>query len=223
MFEQYQNQLTELRRLLSKSPLTRVGTLVGWRTPSGHNYGVVLGVEGKDLICLSTFHRKLKSDGAITYYEDADLTQRLGDVRIVPSIMTAIQRVPLRKAFKRGALTGKAARPYLDASVRLNLEHTDMRNESLELLNDRLTQLRLQLEAGVPEPEALTENVFRWIKQKYGSAKALAHRAFVKMVRKDPAAHRRKMKSDKKYHRTHKWHDRVMQKTARKGFKRVGR
>lgn len=60
-----------------------------------------------------------------------------------------------------------------------------------------------------------------WIKQKHGSAKMQAHRAFLKMVRKDPAAHRQKMRSDAKYHRQHKWHDKIMRRTARKGYRRV--
>jgi hypothetical protein len=60
--------------------------------------------------------------------------------------------------------------------------------------------------------------VMHWVKQKYGAAKAAAHRAFIKMVRKDPAAHRRKMRADRKYHQRHKWHDALMRKTSRPGW-----
>lgn len=62
--------------------------------------------------------------------------------------------------------------------------------------------------------------VLHWVKQKFGAAKAAAHRAFLKMVRKDPAAHRRKMRSDKLYHQRHKWHDAIMRKTSRPGWAR---
>jgi hypothetical protein len=62
--------------------------------------------------------------------------------------------------------------------------------------------------------------VLHWVKKKYGAAKAAAHRAFLQMVRKDPAAHARKMREDQKYRRTHKWHDALMRKTSRPGWKR---
>ena len=70
------------------------------------------------------------------------------------------------------------------------------------------------------EPFDESKAVMHWVKQKYGAAKAMAHRAFVKMVRKNPAAHRQKMRSDKRYHRLHKWHDKLMQKTRRPGWSR---
>jgi len=60
--------------------------------------------------------------------------------------------------------------------------------------------------------------VMHWVKQKYGAAKMAAHRAYVKMVRKDPAGHRQKMRQDKKYHQRHKWHEKLMQKTSRPGW-----
>lgn len=70
------------------------------------------------------------------------------------------------------------------------------------------------------ELEENTRAVMHWVKQKHGAAKAMAHRNFLAMVRKDPAAHRRKMMQDKRYHRTHKWHDALMRKTRRPGWVR---
>ena len=92
--------------------------------------------------------------------------------------------------------------------------------------NERLEAIRRSLTEDEEAVDDITEEemveagkaVMHWVKQKFGAAKAAAHRAFVKMVRKDPAAHRRKMRQDKKYHRRHKWHDKLMQKTKRPGF-----
>ena len=78
-----------------------------------------------------------------------------------------------------------------------------------------------ELRETLTEDERLDESaVLHWVKQKYGAAKAMAHRAFLKMVRKDPAGHRRKMRQDKRYHQRHKWHDALMRRTARKGWAR---
>ena len=70
---------------------------------------------------------------------------------------------------------------------------------------------------GSPERD---KAVIKWVRKKFGAAKALAHREFLKKVRKDPAAHRRKMAKDRKYHRLHKWHDVMMKRTARPGWAR---
>jgi hypothetical protein len=86
-----------------------------------------------------------------------------------------------------------------------------------------LRELREQFDSSDIVEEPMEENVkavLHWVKKKYGAAKAAAHRNFLKMVRKDPAAHRRKMRSDRKYHRTHKWHDKLMQRTSRPGWVR---
>jgi len=60
----------------------------------------------------------------------------------------------------------------------------------------------------------------RWVRKKFGSAKARAHRDFLKMVRADPSAHRRKMRTDRIYRRHHLAHDKLMRRTARKGQRR---
>lgn len=89
----------------------------------------------------------------------------------------------------------------------------------LQELQAQMGERKLPLEEA-DTIEERTRGALHWVKQKYGAAKAAAHRAFLKMVRKDPAAHRRKMRQDKKYHRMHKWHDALMRRTARKGWKR---
>ena len=89
----------------------------------------------------------------------------------------------------------------------------------LKGLQDQVTERKLPLE----EEDSLEESgraVLHWVKAKYGAAKMKAHRAFVKMVRKNPAAHRRQMRQSAKYHRLHKWHDALMRKTARPGWTR---
>lgn len=73
----------------------------------------------------------------------------------------------------------------------------------------------------VESAQRLEESALRWIRQKYGAKKAAAHRDFLKMVRKDPAAHRRKMRTDRLYHQKHKWHDQIMKRTARANWRRV--
>jgi len=91
--------------------------------------------------------------------------------------------------------------------------------EALRALHEQFDE-----ERNLPLDEAeLVESgraVLHWVRQKFGAAKAAAHRAFLAMVRKDPAAHRRKMREDKKYHERHKWHDALMRKTSRPGWKR---
>jgi hypothetical protein len=85
---------------------------------------------------------------------------------------------------------------------------------------DPLVEVELSVLDELTEEE-LSEGGLRWVRQKFGAAAAAAHRNFLKMVRKDPAAHKRKMKYDKIYRRRHKFHDRLMHRTARKGKRRV--
>lgn len=89
----------------------------------------------------------------------------------------------------------------------------------LKGLQDQMGERKLPIE----EEDSLEESgraVLHWVKKKYGSAKMAAHRAFVKMVRKNPAAHRRQMRQNARYHRLHKWHDKLMKKTSRPGWVR---
>jgi len=79
---------------------------------------------------------------------------------------------------------------------------------------------KLDLDITEEEMEEGSRAVMHWVKKKFGAAKMKAHRAFVKMVRKNPSAHRRKMRQSAKYHRLHKWHDKLMQKTSRPGWVR---
>jgi len=88
----------------------------------------------------------------------------------------------------------------------------------LQELRGQFEESNLALSEG--DMEESGRAALHWVKRKFGAAKAIAHRAFVKMVRKDPAAHRAKMRSDKKYHARHKWHDALMRKTSRPGWAR---
>jgi hypothetical protein len=219
MFEQYLSHLKSIRTLLEASPLARVGTLVGWRTPSGRNYGVVVGQDGSDLLCISTYTKSLKNDKLVTYYQDESLTQQLPHRSPAPDILSDIQRVPIKKAFKRGTIAGKSVRPFIQTSAEMDLEHEEESNP-LHRLGERLQDV---LESLNKDENSIDESSLGRVRQKYGAAKATAHRQFLKMVRKDPAAHRRKMRMDKVYHRKHKWHDKLMRKTTRKGFRRISR
>lgn len=87
-------------------------------------------------------------------------------------------------------------------------------------LGDWYEHFERKLDLDITEEEMAegSRAVMHWVKKKFGAAKMAAHRAFVKMVRKDPAAHRRKMRQSAKYHRLHKWHDALMSKTSRPGW-----
>lgn len=198
------------------------GTMVGWRTPGGEVYGVVVGRDGKELLAITAYDRSLARDKGIRLYRDEALSGKLTSV--MPSLLMSVQRVPAAKAFKHSRVTGAALQPYSDAAKQLQIEEGTMRKD---VFTDDLVDMLRSLHEGMGEPdlseeelEESTRKVLHWVKQKYGAAKMAAHRAFLKMVRKDPAAHRRKMRADKKYHRTHKWHDKLMRKTARPGWAR---
>lgn len=275
------------------------GTLVGWRTPTGPGYGVFVGKDGKDLLCLTVYDKTLKADQGLKFYRDESMSGKLAS--LIPSLSIDLQRVPASRAFRRGGrITGTQLQPYIQAAAHLQLEGIDMlsekkwiqqavkrpgrlpkllglsqdeydalsKTEKLKKINAALKALegatgkatkskrsalvlgkrfvggkefkRRRESVDFAEPGAklaaiwetldsdLTEDemeesmkaALHWVKQKYGAAKMKAHQAFLKMVRKDPAAHRRKMRQDKKYHRLHKWHDALMRKTARKGWAR---
>jgi hypothetical protein len=86
---------------------------------------------------------------------------------------------------------------------------------------DPLVEVELSILDGLTEEEDLAEGGVKWIRSKFGAAAASAHRRFVQMVRKDPAAHKKKMRYDKIYRRRHKFHDVLMRRTARAGRRRV--
>jgi len=103
----------------------------------------------------------------------------------------------------------------------------EFRREDIQRIADALSRLRKELSDADgsihTEGDDLEENsraVLHWVRQKFGAAKAKAHRAFVKMVRRNPSAHRRKMRTDRMYHQRHKWHDALMRKTKRSGWVR---
>ena len=208
------------------------GTMVGWRVPGGDMYGVVVKQEGKELLVITAYDKTLVNDKGVRFYRDDVLSEKL--TPMLPTLRMSVQRVPASKAFKHMRVTGPALQPYLDAAKQLQMKvavegrggrsmsvFSDVTG-SLQAIREGLGADESETESDVTEEELGegTRKVLHWIKQKHGAAKMAAHRAFLKVVRKDPAAHRRKMLQDKKYHRTHKWHDKLMQKTSRPGWVR---
>lgn len=204
MFES-QKMMKELPWLLSESKKSTVGTLVGWRAPEGRVYGVVVGSQGKYLLCMSIHDATLKDDSVLKLYRDKNLSEKLAP--IMTGIQASIHRVPVSKAFKRGLVKAAALKPYIQVAAQLQLEGKVEEGMNIALVNEKLEMIWKTLE--------LDE---RFVRLPRGAAKSKAHRAFLKMVRKDPAAHRRKMKMDKAYHRKHKAHDELMRRTAKKGY-----
>lgn len=204
------------------------GTMIGWRTPAGKEYGVVVGSDGNHLLALTAYDKRLAKDKGLKYYRDEALSGKLAP--FMPSVQVDLQRVPANRAFKHGRMTGAALLPFQAAAKHLQLEGTDSMSttkhnvfvSAAPLLHDLSEQLDADLDSDITEEEMEegSKAVVRWVKEKYGAAKAAAHRAFIQMVRKDPAAHRRKMREDRKYHQRHKWHDALMRKTSRPGWVR---
>lgn len=108
-------------RLLSEAVGTaRFGTILGWRTPGGNNYGTVLGRAGNDFLCLTIYDRGLRKDPTLKYYRDEALSSKLAP--IMPGIVADVQRVPGNRAFRHGIMKGAALRPYVQAAAHLQLE-----------------------------------------------------------------------------------------------------
>lgn len=195
-----------------------IGTTIGWATPGGKEYGVVVGSEGKHLLAITAYDKTLVKDRRLKKYRDEALSGKL--TPFASSVRLDVQRVPVNKAFKHSRVTGAALRPYTNAAKQFHENRGEEVN--FQAVNVTLQSIAETLEDGsdIAEEEMLEmgKAVLHWVKQKHGAAKAAAHRAFVKMVRHNPAAHRRKMRQDKKYHQRHKWHDALMRKTARPGF-----
>jgi hypothetical protein len=205
------------RFLAEAAPGAKLGTVVGWRTSAGKDYGVVIGKDGSDLLCLSYYNKQLKAEAAFKKYRDVELTEKLKGKGLPKGLMADVQRVPIARAFARGRLAGAALKPYVNAAAHLQLEH-EMPAVRLAPGFREVSETLAELSQAFDLRESL-----RWIRQKHGAAAAAAHRDFLAMVRKDPAAHRRKMQSDRRYHRQHRFHDALMRKTARKGFRRQRR
>lgn len=143
--------LGELRRELGlQSQLSEAvqnapfGTVVGWRTPAGKAYGVVVGKEGKELLCLSAFSKSLAKDKSLTYYEDKSASGKLQQA--MPGVLMALQRVPMNRAFKRGRVEGTGLQPYLKAAAHLQLESGEENDMEFEKLNERLDEINESLQ-----------------------------------------------------------------------------
>lgn len=251
-------RLKSSRRLTEGASGARLGTVVGWKTPAGQEYGVVLGQDEKFLICLSLYEKSLVKDKGLRQYRDTELSDKLVMRGGVPGFLADVQRVPAGRATKMDRVTGKALQVYVKAAAQLKLEnimdreHGDRLIEALRSLRDLfgpvlsdpdapwdgslrewqdffflkfegdpLVEVELSTLDELTEEELSERGSLHWVRQKFGGAAAAAHRNFLKMVRKNPAAHKRKMRSDKIYRRRHKFHDALMRRTARKGKRRV--
>jgi hypothetical protein len=228
--------------------------MVGWKTPGGEDFGVVLGKQGKDLLCLTIYDKALRNDVQLKHYRDEELTGQLAKKAPLPGLSMDVQRVPSNRAYKTGRLVGPALRPYLAAAAGLQVETQEDAMEPLAILEDirqifgpvlidpdapwdgtlkewhEYFERKLDLDdldeerperSGAVAVSLIGPQTEKRIRLARGGAKAKAHRAFIKMVRKDPAAHRQKMRNDRMYRRKHKAHDALMRKTARKGFRRI--
>lgn len=154
--------LGELRRELGlQSQLSEAvqnapfGTVVGWRTPAGKAYGVVVGKEGKELLCLSAFSKSLAKDKSLTYYEDKSASGKLQQA--MPGVLMALQRVPMNRAFKRGRVEGTGLQPYLKAAAHLQLESVEESDMDFEKLNEQLDEINESMQSGAGRQSELTE------------------------------------------------------------------
>lgn len=118
------------------------GTMVSWRTPSGIEYGMVVGTDGSDLLVGVAYEKSLKHNRRVKYYRDESLTKNVAGGLGIPGISLDIHRVPASKAYMQGRLTGVAARPYVKMGLALQKESKDV----FEAANEKLKEIRHSLE-----------------------------------------------------------------------------
>jgi hypothetical protein len=136
MHPEVTEKLKGLRTQLSErvSPkAARPGTMVGWRTPGGEQYGVVVGKDGQDILVGVAYSRSLKNEQAIKLYRDESLSAKVGGIG-VPGITMDIHRVPARKAYSMGRITGQGLKPYLKLGLAIQNEGKN----PLEILTGKL-------------------------------------------------------------------------------------
>ena len=120
VFESHET-LGKLRQRLCEAVTNApFGAMVGWRTPGGEVYGVVVGTEGKELLCLTTYDKTMRKDKGLGYYKDEAASDKLPQV--TPTVRMSLQRVPTTKAFKHGRLQGSALKPSQQAAAALQVE-----------------------------------------------------------------------------------------------------
>ena len=67
-FESHGTLAKQRQRSLFEAPLNvPFGTMVGWKTPAGEVYGVVVSKAGKDLLCLTSYDKTLKKDPGLRF------------------------------------------------------------------------------------------------------------------------------------------------------------
>lgn len=136
------------RRLSEAVRNAPFGTMVGWQTPAGRAYGVVVGQDGKELLCLSAFSKSLAKDKSLTYYEDAAASGKLQQA--MPGVLMALQRVPMARAFKRGRIEGTGLQPYMKAAAHLQLESEEESGMDYGKLNEQLDAINESLQEAMP-------------------------------------------------------------------------
>lgn len=162
MFEETTQRLSRLRLRLAErvSPSQAIpGTMVSWRTPTGTEYGVVVGLEGVDLLVGVAYDKSLKNDRRVKMYRDESLSAKVAGSGI-PGVVMDIHRVPSAKAYMQGRMTGSAMQPYMKMGLGLQKESTDMNSRMypqhlFEAATDKLNEIRESLQ----ETESLDEGM----------------------------------------------------------------
>lgn len=156
--------LSRLRRLSEAAVSAPFGTTVGWKTPGGEVYGVVVGKEGKELLCLTTYDKTMQKDKSIRFYRDEAASDKLPPV--TSTVRMSLQRVPAAKAFKHGRLKGSALKPYQQAMKALQTEADEgrrgrSRDMDFTTVNAKLEGIRQSLPKGKALMEDAVESAFK--------------------------------------------------------------
>lgn len=163
------------QRLVEAAPKSRPGTLVGWRTPGGFDYGVVIGSEGKDLLCLTMFDKRLRMDTTMRTYRDEELSDRLSAQTLVPGVMMDVHRIPMQRAFVSGRMVGPALRMYMQTATDLQTE------DYMENVNSTLGKIRRELSEKMQGIRESADSLGRPETQhmKYGTRYTYRHGIFI--------------------------------------------
>ena len=99
----------------SKFPLLEAamqpGTVVGWKVNASNEVGIVIGVNGRDVLVVTTFARTLENQPATKAFRDPALTARLPQLKD-PSLERDVHRIPRAKVKPQGMLQGRERQVY---------------------------------------------------------------------------------------------------------------
>lgn len=209
-------RIQNLRTHLSEAVTTaRPGTMIGWRTPQGYDFGVVVDKEGKDLICLSVYDRHLRKDKAMSHYRDEALTDKLGTKPLAPGIVMDVQRVPMHRAHKTGRMAGQALQPYLVAAAKLKTEDHHRTGGEVPMYAEqveKLQEIRESLEGDIHEKR---------IRMPKGGEAHKRHREYEKWKKTHRSQAKKHARQTAKWKKQHKSRIKRLAKTARAGYRRV--